>query len=138
MQYRVLGHTGIRVSVISFGAGPVSGLITGNDVEAQHAAVAAAVKAGMNWFDTAPGYAQGNSESNLGRVLSELHSSEPIHIATKVRVPLDSSSSTADFVRRSVEESLRRLRISRVTLLQLHNGITTRRGDEPASITPAD
>ena len=111
MQYRVLGRTGIRVSVISFGAGPVSGLITGNDVEAQHAVVAAAIEAGIIWFDTAPGYGQGQSESNLGRVLSERHSSEPIHIATKVRVTLDSSVSTADFVRRSVEEKIGRAHV---------------------------
>lgn len=138
MQYRMLGRTGVRVSVVSFGAGPVSGLMTGADVEAQRAVVAAAIEAGINWFDTAPGYGQGQSESNLGRVFSELSSSEKIHIATKVRVPLDSSEPIADFVRRSVEESLQRLRVSRVTLLQLHNGITTQRGDEPASIAPAD
>ncbi|MCX7419165.1 MAG: aldo/keto reductase [Planctomycetia bacterium] len=143
MQYRILGRTGIRVSVISFGAGPVSGLITGDDFDAQQAVVTAAIKAGINWFDTAPGYGQGQSESNLGRVLSELRSSElqshePLHIATKVRLPLDSREPTFDVVRRSVEESLQRLRVPKVTLLQLHNGITARRGDEPASITPAD
>lgn len=138
MQYRVLGRTGIRVSIIAFGAGPVSGLITGADADAQRAVVAAAINSGINWFDTAPGYGQGESESNLGRVLSELSPTEPIHIATKVRLPLDSSEPTGDVVRRSVEESLLRLQVSKVTLLQLHNGITTRRGDEPASIAPAD
>ena len=143
MQYRILGRTGIRVSVISFGAGPVSGLITGEDFDAQQAVVAAAIKAGINWFDTAPGYGQGQSESNLGRVLSELRSSElqshePLHIATKFRLPLESSERIWDVVRRSVEESLQRLQVPKVTLLQLHNGITARRGDEPASITPAD
>ncbi len=138
MQYRMLGRTGIRVSAVSFGAGPVSGLMTGPDVEAQRTVIAAAIAAGINWFDTAPGYGQGQSESNLGRVFSELPSSEKIHIATKVRVPLDSSEPIEDFVRRSVDESLQRLRVPRVTLLQLHNGITTQRGDEPASIGVAD
>ena len=38
----------------------------------------------------------------------------------------------------SVRESLRRLRLPRVTLLQVHNSITPRRGDEPTSITPDD
>ncbi|HVW37257.1 MAG TPA: aldo/keto reductase, partial [Pirellulales bacterium] len=41
-------------------------------------------------------------------------------------------------VRRSFDESLVRLRRSSVTLLQLHNSITARRGDEPTSVTPAD
>ena len=39
---------------------------------------------------------------------------------------------------RSFEGSLKRLRVSRVTLLQLHNSITAHRGDEPTSVTPCD
>ena len=138
MQYRVLGRTGIPVSAVSFGAGPVSGLLTGNDANAQNAVVVAAIAAGINWFDTAPGYGAGSSEANLGRALSEIKPAEPIHIATKVRIPLDSTEPIADVIRRSVDESLQRLRVTSVTLLQLHNGITAGRGDEPASITPDD
>jgi len=138
MQYRTLGRTGIKVSAISFGAGPVSGLMTGSDVAAQRDAVAAAIEAGINWFDTAPGYGAGSSEANLGRVLSELKPTQPIHMATKVRIPLDSTESIRDVIRRSVEESLHRLQVSSVALLQLHNGITNGRDDEPASITPED
>lgn len=138
MQYRTLGRTGIKVSAISFGAGPVSGLMTGSDANAQRDVVSAAIEAGINWFDTAPGYGAGSSETNLGRALSEIKPAQPIHIATKVRIPLDSTELISDVIRRSVEESLQRLRVSSVTLLQLHNGITVSRGDEPASITPAD
>ena len=138
MQYRTLGRTGIKVSAISFGAGPVSGLMTGSDASAQRDVVAAAIEAGINWFDTAPGYGAGSSEANLGRVLSEIKPVQPIHIATKVRIPLDSTEPIGDVIRRSVEESLQRLRVSSVTLLQLHNGMTLTRGDEPASITPTD
>lgn len=138
MQYRTLGRTGIKVSAISFGAGPVSGLMTGTDANAQRDVVAAAIDAGINWFDTAPGYGAGSSEANLGRALSETNPAQPIHIATKVRIPLDSTEPIGDIIHRSVEESLQRLRVSSVTLLQLHNGITRSRGDEPASITPTD
>lgn len=138
MQYRTLGRTGIKVSAISFGAGPVSGLMTGTDANAQRNVVAAAIEAGINWFDTAPGYGAGSSEANLGRALSEIAPAQPIHIATKVRIPLDSTESISDIIRRSVEESLQRLRVSSVSLLQLHNGVTSGRGDEPAAITPDD
>ena len=138
MQYRTLGRTGIKVSAISFGAGPVSGLMTGADANAQRETVSAAIDAGINWFDTAPGYGAGSSETNLGRVLSELKPSQPIHIATKVRVPLDSTEPISDIIRRSVDESLQRLRVPSVTLLQLHNGISAEQGDEAASITPTD
>lgn len=138
MQYRTLGRTGIKVSVVSFGAGPVSGLMTGTDANAQREVVSAAIDAGINWFDTAPGYGAGSSETNLGRALSEIKPAQQFHIATKVRIPLDSTESIDDVIRRSVEESLQRLQVSSVTLLQLHNGITAIRGDEPASITPTD
>lgn len=138
MQYRTLGRTGIKVSMISFGAGPVSGLMTGSDANAQRDVVTAAIEAGINWIDTAPGYGAGSSEANLGRVLSEIKPALPVHIATKVRVPLESNEPISDFIRRSIDESLQRLKVSSVTLLQLHNGITAGRGDEPASITPED
>ena len=72
MMYRVLGRTGVRVSVVSFGAGPVSGLMTGTDAGAQRATIGRAIEAGVNWFDTAAGYGQGQSEANLGRVLADL------------------------------------------------------------------
>lgn len=138
MLYRRLGRTGVKVSAISFGAGPVSGLMTGVDSNAQHAVVKGAIEAGVNWFDTAPGYGAGTSEANLGRVLSEIAPAQPVHIATKVRIPLDSTEPIRDLIRRSIEESLQRLRVSSVTLLQLHNGITALRGQEPASIAPSD
>lgn len=138
MIYRNLGRTGLRVSAVSFGAGPVSGLMTGTDADAQLATVRRAIEVGINWFDTAAGYGNGASESNLGRVLDELGAAHRVHVATKVRVPPEGFGDAAGYVRRSVEDSLRRLRVPRVTLLQLHNGITANRGDEPASITPAD
>ena len=55
MIVRTLGRTGLRVSAVSFGAGPVSGLMTGTDADLQHATVARAIERGINWFDTAAG-----------------------------------------------------------------------------------
>jgi aryl-alcohol dehydrogenase-like predicted oxidoreductase len=138
MMYRTLGRTGVRVSAVSFGAGPVSGLMTGADHAAQLATVRRAVEVGINWFDTAAGYGDGRSEANLGRVLAELGVADRVHVATKVRLPPEMPADVAGYVRRSVEASLGRLRLSRVRLLQLHNGITANRGDEPASFAPAD
>ncbi len=131
---RILGRTGLSVSSVAFGAGPVSGLMTGHDEERQQVVIDAAMEAGINWFDTAPGYGQGHSESNLGRALSRCRSTSPFHLATKVRVPLDLTEPVSDFVQRSVEASLKRLRTDRVTLLQIHNGITLETGEEPDSI----
>lgn len=137
MIERTLGRTGLRVSAVAFGAGPVSGLMTGPDRDAQLATVRRALDAGINWFDTAPGYGGGASEANLGRALADLRATE-VHVATKVRVPPDAADEPGEYIRRSVEGSLTALGLDRVTLVQLHNGVTSTRGDEPASITPRD
>jgi aryl-alcohol dehydrogenase-like predicted oxidoreductase len=140
MQYMVLGRTGLTVSRLAFGAGPVSGLMTGDDESAQHETVLRAISLGVNWLDTAAGYGQGKSESSLGRVLQALPSEtrSQVHVATKVRISLTNSESIGSQIRRGIEDSLKRLQVSRVTLLQLHNGITRSENDEPFSITPRD
>jgi aryl-alcohol dehydrogenase-like predicted oxidoreductase len=138
MHYRTLGRTGIRVSTLAFGAGPVSGLMTGDDHELQIAVLQRAVDSGINWIDTAPGYGQGKSETSIGRALKQIKAGETIHVATKVRLATNDLANIENAVRRSVDESLARLGVSSITLLQLHNGITARRDDEPFSITPAD
>jgi len=138
MQYRPLGTTGISVSTVSFGAGPVSGLLTGDAVDTQRAVVQRAVELGVNWFDTAAGYGNGQSELHLGAALSGIRSNQPLHVATKVRVELTTQTDLRPLVVASVKESLSRLNLPRVTLLQIHNSITLNRLDQPTSITPED
>lgn len=135
-----LGRTGLIVSRIAFGAGPVSGLMTGSDEALQASVVQTALKCGINWFDTAAGYGNGTSETNLGRVFSTLSpaAASSVHIATKVRIDGSSTLPVNDQIRRSVDASLGRLQRDRVTLLQLHNGVTEYRDDEPASLTVSD
>ena len=53
---RRLGKTELQVPVVAFGAGPVSGLMTGNGNALQLAVVQRALQNGINWFDTAAGY----------------------------------------------------------------------------------
>lgn len=138
MQYRPLGKTGIDVSALSFGAGPVSGLMTGAEQDRQHAVVEAALQAGINWFDTAATYGGGESESSLGRVLAELNVSSSVHVATKVRLMSEHLGDIKQAIQASVAGSLARLRVERITLLQLHNAITEHRDDEPTSLSPQD
>jgi aryl-alcohol dehydrogenase-like predicted oxidoreductase len=138
MQHRSLGKTGLSVSRLAFGAGPISTLMVGGDLDRQRTVVEHAINRGINWFDTAATYGGGASEANLGRVLEELNAASRVHVATKVRLMPDGLGDIRGAVRRSVEASLQRLRMQRVTLLQLHNSITARRGDEPTSLTPAD
>jgi aryl-alcohol dehydrogenase-like predicted oxidoreductase len=138
MQYRSLGRTGIGVSALSFGAGPVPAVMTAGDPARQRAVVARALEAGINWFDTAAGYGAGESERALGRVLRELDAASRVHVATKVRLSDADLGDIPAAVQRSVAGSLERLGLVRVTLLQLHNSVTMRRGDEATSITPDD
>ncbi len=138
MQYRPLGTTGIRISAVSFGAGPVPELLTRADAaDRQVATLRAALDAGINWFDTAPTYGAGQSESSLGGGLAQL-ASKDVYVATKVRLPVEELSHAQRFILASIDASLRRLKRPQVTLLQLHNSITARRGDLPTSITPDD
>jgi aryl-alcohol dehydrogenase-like predicted oxidoreductase len=138
MQQRPLGKTGLNVSIVSFGAGPVSGLMTGRDLQQQQATIARAIEWGINWFDTAPGYGNGESERNLGRAFADLGVGHDVHVATKVRLAEADWADMPDAIRRSAWESIERLGRAPLTLLQLHNAITANRGDEPSSITPDD
>jgi aryl-alcohol dehydrogenase-like predicted oxidoreductase len=138
MEYRTLGRTGIRVSAVAFGAGPVSGWMAELSPDEQCATIRRALDVGINWFDTAAGYGNGLSESSLGRAFARLGLPVGAHVATKVRYPEERLSDIRRYTRESVTASLGRLGLRRVTLLQLHNSITARRGDEPTSLTPED
>lgn len=138
MRYVSLGSTGIQVSEIAFGAGPISGLMIGADGDRQRDVLRRAVEVGINWFDTAATYGNGQSEASLGAALRELGALDRVHIATKVRLQPDDLSDISGRVRASVNASLKRLGVPRVSLLQLHNSITAQRGDEPTSLTPRD
>ena len=72
MERRMLGRTGVEVSLLGFGCGAVGGLMVGGDPADQERAVARALEMGINYFDTAAQYGNGRSETNLGRVLKSL------------------------------------------------------------------
>jgi aryl-alcohol dehydrogenase-like predicted oxidoreductase len=138
MQYRSLGSTGIEVSAVAFGAGPISTLMVGNDYARQRQVIEHAISCGINWFDTAATYGDGQSERCLGQTLDELGAANQVHVATKARLMPTDLDDIHGAIWRSFEDSLKRLRVPRITLLQLHNSITLQRGDEPTSITPDD
>ena len=112
--------------------------MTGEDRDLQERLVGRAIDAGINWFDTAAGYGDGQAESNLGAALKNLRTAHRVHVATKVRLMPEDLDDIVGSTRRSVAASLQRLELPRITLLQLHNSITSARGDEPTSIMPRD
>ena len=84
MQLRVFGRTDMRLSVLGFGCGAVGGLMVRGDPLDQERTVARAIAAGVNYFDTAVQYGDGESEKNLGRVLQRLKPKN-VAVGTKVR-----------------------------------------------------
>ena len=132
MEYRSLGGTGLRVSALGFGCGNIGGLLIRGSVAERERAVARAMELGINYFDTAASYGDGQSEENLGRALRALKVSP--FVGTKVRVPDVPVSALAGAVARGLEESLRRLGRDRVDLFQLHNHITAERTSESLTV----
>jgi len=121
MDYRVLGRTGLRVSVLGFGCGNVGGLMIRGTPAERERAVARALELGINYFDTAPSYGDGQSEQNLGAALRALGAS--VFVGTKFRLEPVDQTDMGGAIARSLEASLRRLGLERVDLLQLHNRI---------------
>lgn len=125
MKRRRLGRTGLLVPPIGFGGAPLGLLnyLTAADREATvyraeaAAAIQLALRSGLTFFDTAPGYGFGRSETIIGAALEG--SRDDVVLATKVKVaPGDAAAAWTD----SLRASLDRLRTGRVDLLQLHGG----------------
>jgi aryl-alcohol dehydrogenase-like predicted oxidoreductase len=133
MEMRTFGRTGLRVSILGFGCGAVGGLMVRGAPADQERAVARALEAGVNYFDTAAMYGNGESEKNLGRVLAKLK--PDVIVGTKVRIPSASFGRIAAAVTESLEASLRRMGRQQVDIFHLHNAITTNGGDESLSAT---
>src|ERR1700733_5641641 len=108
MQMRVFGRTGMQLSVLGFGCGAVGGFMVRGDPAEQERVVARALAAGVNYFDTAVQYGDGESEKNLGRVLQKLKPAN-VFVGTKVRVPPGEFGRIADTVTTSPDGSLARL-----------------------------
>ncbi len=125
MERRTLGRTEVKVSLLGFGCGAVGGLMVRGAHGDQERAVARAVDLGINYFDTAAFYGDGESERNLGRVLAMLRPN--VIVGTKFRIAPTERGFIAKAIVTSLEASLRRLRREQVDLLQLHNEISESR-----------
>jgi L-galactose dehydrogenase/L-glyceraldehyde 3-phosphate reductase len=129
MRKSSLGRTGLEISEIALGGGVTGGILINANEATRWAALQRAVAGGVNWIDTAPLYGDGASEETIGRHLAVL-SPRP-HVSTKVRLDRDDMADIAGAIERSLEQSLKRLQLDRVALLQLHNQIGTAVGDRP-------
>jgi aryl-alcohol dehydrogenase-like predicted oxidoreductase len=123
----------MQLSTLGFGCGAVGGFMVRGDPADQERTVARAIAAGVNYFDTAVQYGNGESENNLGRVLRKLKPAQ-VAVGTKVRVPPGEFGRIADTVTMSLEGSLARLGLDRVDIFHLHNPITETGGGSALSV----
>src|ERR1700732_1922199 len=133
MEMRVFGRTGMQLPVLGFGCGAVGGLMVRGDPLDQERTVGRAIAAGVNYFDTAVQYGNGESEKNLGRVLQKLKPDEAI-VGNKIRLPSADFGRIDEAITTSLEGSLARLRRDQVDIFHLHNAITESGGGETLSV----
>lgn len=128
MEYRSLGNSGLKVPVLSFGAGTFGG--TGplfshwGNSNAREACrlVGICLDAGVTMFDAADVYSDGASEEMLGEAIKGRR--DAVLLSTKTSLPMGDGPNDAGSSRwrliRAVEDALRRLRTDYIDLLQLH------------------
>ncbi len=125
MKQRRIGATDLLISETGFGCGGNAGLMVRGEAPEQIRVVAHALECGINYFDNAPDYGDGLAEENLGRALKELGAT-PV-ITTKVEIRSENLAEISEHIVRSVENSLRRLQVDSIDILQIHNGPVAQR-----------
>jgi L-galactose dehydrogenase len=120
MIYKTLGKTGLKVSVIGFGASPLGGEFGSVDPAEGRRAVNRAIECGINYFDVAPYYGRTLAESRLGEYLERKR--EKIILTSKAcRYDITDFEFSEKRVMQSIDESLKRLRTDYVDLYQVHD-----------------
>ncbi|CAN8276172.1 unnamed protein product [Cochlearia groenlandica] len=122
MELRSLCNTGLQVSAVGFGASPLGSHYDPVAEEDAIAAVREAFRLGINFFDTSPYYGATLSEKVLGKALKALQVNRSDYIvATKCGRYEEGFDFSAMRVRRSLEESLERLKLDYVDILHCHD-----------------
>ncbi|KAA5928636.1 MULTISPECIES: aldo/keto reductase [Pantoea] len=127
MKMIQLGTTDLQVSRLCLGCMTYGEPTRGNHAwtlpeASSRPLIQQALNAGINFFDTANSYSDGSSEEILGRALKEFARREEIVVATKVYFPLTNLSQglSRKNILQSIDDSLHRLGMEYVDLLQIH------------------
>ena len=123
MEKRLLGRTGLDVSVVGFGTMTIGGIFGPVDDAVSLQALHAAVDAGMNFIDTSDAYGAGHSERVVGAFLKERRDRDQIIVCTKGgnNMVTGVRNFTPDYIRACVEGSLQRLGVDAIDVYLLHN-----------------
>lgn len=120
MRRRQLGHTGLEVSEVGWGGAGVT-LYGGVSDDQVFATLDRALELGVTYWDTAPLYGRGRSEELIGRYLSSARGSQMPIVATKVGYLPEGFDYSYDAAMRGLEGSMKRLRMDRLPLVQIHD-----------------
>ena len=132
-------RVGLELTRLSLGTAPLAGLFKSVDISESDQLIRTALDNGMNYFDTAPLYGHGLAEERLGRILSNV--TKPFVLQTKVGrvlnwvekadpVPWFPDADphiqpvfdyTADGIKRSLDESLKRLGVDQIDIALMHD-----------------
>jgi aryl-alcohol dehydrogenase-like predicted oxidoreductase len=127
MDYRQLGHSGLRVSALTLGTMTFGGkdrfsLVGDTDVAGATRQIDMCLDRGVNFIDTADVYSGGVSEEILGKAIKDRR--DQVLIATKARMPMGDGPNDAGLSRHHLiagcEASLRRMGIDHIDLFQVH------------------
>ena len=123
MEYRRLGRTGLKVSEVCAGTMTFGRSDWGIDEKQSGELVDLAIDAGVNFFDTANSYSEGESETILGKLIRGRR--DKLIIATKVFNPMgtdiNDSGTSRVHIMKAVEDSLRRLQTDYIDLYYIHH-----------------
>ena len=122
VEYRRLGKTELKVSILSFGASPLGGTFDEADPDEGIRAVHYAIDHGINYYDVAPMYGLTLAEEYLGVALRGKR--KEVLLATKCGrhgYGADGFDFSKEGLLRGIDESLQRLQTDYVDLLQLHD-----------------
>ena len=125
MEYRELGRTGLRLSALGFGASSLGGVFHSLREEDGIQAVFAAIEGGINFIDVSPYYGYYKAEQVLGKALRQIPREKYI-LSTKVgRYGSDETGNSWDYsakrARQSVFESMERLGVDHIDLINVHD-----------------
>jgi aryl-alcohol dehydrogenase-like predicted oxidoreductase len=130
---RPLGRTDMQITRVGFGAWAIGGADWtfgwGDQADSESVtAIRHAIDRGVNWIDTAAVYGLGHSEEIVAQALQDVPYAARPYVFTKCGLVWDEQNRNAPpqrigapaSIRRAVEASLRRLRVERIDLLQMH------------------
>jgi len=122
MERRILGSTGLEVTVVGFGAMTIGGAFGPVDDGESTRALHAAIDGGMNFIDTSDAYGGGRSENVIGKFLKERSDRDEIIIFTKGGNNMSTGKTdfTPGYIASALEGSLQRLGVT-PDLYLLHN-----------------